>query len=204
MLSSFFNSLKNVIIMTYPTIIVSLVVLISVRISYLIRYKEKFVLYKEIFLLLFAFYVLCLFQVVTLQDINLTNGNNFIPFSEILRYRFGSRLFVKNIFGNVIMFVPYGFFLGKYAIQKNYKVAFFLVLLASLSIELTQLLIGRIFDIDDIILNVIGGFIGYLIYRGIDNIYNKLPDLFRKTTFLNIVSMIALIVFGFIIYRVVV
>ena len=38
-------------------------------------------------------------------------------------------------------------------------------MLVSISIETTQLLIGRIFDIDDIILNIIGGMLGYLIYK---------------------------------------
>ena len=42
--------------------------------------------------------------------------------------------------------------------------ALFLVLFASLSIELTQLFIGRVFDVDDILLNVLGGIIGYLFY----------------------------------------
>ena len=141
------RSLREVLHDTWPMIALTCVVLITLRLAYLIKNKQKFIVGNELMMLTFIVYILCLFQVVTLQDINLTNGNNFIPFSEILRYKFGSRLFVKNIFGNVIMFVPYGFFLGKYAVQKNYKVAFFLILIASLSIELTQLLIGRIFDI---------------------------------------------------------
>lgn len=43
-----------------------------------------------------------------------------------------------------------------------------LVFFASVTVETTQLLIGRVFDIDDIILNIIGGIVGYGIYRLID------------------------------------
>ncbi|MBD9097984.1 hypothetical protein EGP98_00030, partial [bacterium] len=54
-------------------------------------------------------YILCLFQVVTFQDATYNTGNNLIPFKEIFRYSLGSRLFIKNVLGNVVMFMPYGF-----------------------------------------------------------------------------------------------
>ena len=147
-------------------------------------------MYEEIYLLFFALYILCLFQVVTSQDINTLNGNNFVPFVEIFRYEIGSRLFVKNIIGNVVMFMPYGFFVGKYASSKSFLLSLFLVFLASISIECTQLIIGRVFDVDDIILNVLGGLIGYLIYLLIDRIYNMLPKFFKTKFFLNIFAII--------------
>ena len=201
-MNSLYGNLKDVLSITWPMLFISLVILVSLRISYLIKHKEEFILYKEVFLLIFILYILCLFQVVTSQDINIYEGNNFIPFSEIFRYEIGSRYFFKNIIGNVVMFMPYGFFVGKYASLKNTKLTLFLLILASLSIEVTQLLIGRVFDVDDILLNVIGGIIGYIVYRFIDKIYNMLPKILQSKTFLNVLSIIISIFIGIVIFQV--
>ena len=190
MLNSLYGNLEGFVEMRWPTLFISLILLISVRLSYIWKHKCKFVLHKEILLLFFALYILCLFQVVTAQDINISNGNNFIPFAEILRYKPLGRLFVKNIIGNVIMFLPYGFFVGKYASGKNFILTILLIFLASFSIEFTQLAIGRIFDVDDIILNVLGGILGYIIYLFFERIYNILPKIFKTDIFLNILSII--------------
>jgi len=201
-MNSLYGNLKDVLSITWPMLFISLVILVSLRISYLIKHKEEFILYKEVFLLIFILYILCLFQVVTSQDINIYEGNNFIPFSEIFRYEIGSRYFFKNIIGNVVMFMPYGFFVGKFASLKNTKLTLFLLILASLSIEVTQLLIGRVFDVDDILLNVIGGIIGYIVYRFIDKIYNMLPKILQSKTFLNVLSIIISIFIGIVIFQV--
>ena len=203
MIDSLYSNLRTVFLMTWPTLFISLVVLISIRVVYLIRNKKEFVFYREVMLLLFAMYILCLFQVVTAQDINLLNGNNFIPFREIFRYKIGSKYFVKNIIGNVMMFMPYGFFACRYGSKNNYKLAIFLVLLASISIECTQLAIGRIFDIDDIILNFIGGILGYFIYNTLDRILEYLPKFFQSKAFLNTLSSIMLICFSLLVYKII-
>ena len=200
-MNSLYGSLKDVIMMTWPTLFISLVVLISIRVSHIVKHKVEFVLYKEILLLLFILYILCLFQIVTAQDINELEGNNFIPFAEILRYKIGSKYFIKNIIGNVLMFAPYGFFVGKYASLKNVKLTLLLLFLASVSIEVTQLVIGRVFDVDDIILNLVGGLLGYIVYRIIDKIFNSLPKVFRSQIFLNIMSIILVIVIGVIFFQ---
>ena len=90
------------------------------------------------------------------------------------------------------MFLPYGFFVGNYASGKNGLLTIFLVFLASLSIECTQLAIGRVFDVDDIILNVLGGIIGYSLYLVLNNIYNALPKVFKTRGFLDIASIVLL------------
>ena len=185
-MESLYGNLKDVLEMTWPTLFISLVLLVSIRISYLIKNKVKFVFHREISLLLFVLYILCLFQVVTSQDINTLSGDNFTPF-------------VKNIVGNVVMFIPYGFFAGKYASKKNFFLSLFLVLLASISIECTQLAIGRVFDVDDIILNVIGGVIGYFIYVILDKIYSLLPKVFKKDWFLNLLAIILVVVIAFLV-----
>ena len=54
-------------------------------------------------------------------------------------------------------------------------------------------MIGRVFDVDDIILNVIGGIIGYYLYYVLSKIWSKLPNFFKNEWLLDIVSIIILI-----------
>ena len=95
----------------WPTILISSVIVISLRLVYIFKNKEQFVFYKELLSLAFIIYVLCLFYVVTFQDVSWSTSN-FIPFKEMFRYDFGSRLFIKNVLGNIVLFAPYGFFVG--------------------------------------------------------------------------------------------
>lgn len=177
-------------------ILICILTISSLRITDIIKNKKPFVLYKEIFLLFFLVYILCLFQIVTFQDQSLyISGNNLVPFKEILRHEFGSRLFIKNVIGNVVMFIPYGIFASLFAKLDKPFHAICLVFFASVTVETTQLLIGRVFDIDDIILNVIGGFIGYGIYFLFDTIGDSLPRIFKSNWFLNLISVILLTVF---------
>ena len=69
-------------------------------------------------------------------------------------------------------------------------------LLASSVIETVQHFIGRTFDIDDIILNVVGGIVGFLLYTGLSAIKNHLPKFMQKDWIYNVISIliIALIV----------
>jgi len=191
--STFFDVFE----MTWPMILISVVLLSSLRLSYLLKSKESFVLHKELIMLFFVIYILCMFQVVTFQDVSNFGTNNFVPFSEITRYNFGSRLFIKNIIGNMVMFMPYGFFVSYYGKVGNWKQSFCLVVVASLVIELTQLAIGRVFDVDDILLNVAGGMIGYLVYRSLDKIGNLCPKILKSTLFLDIITIIVFLLLAF-------
>ena len=78
--------------------------------------KERFVYYKEAFGLLFCLYIMILFYVVTFQDVSWSTSN-FIPFKEMFRYSIGSPLFYRNVIGNMLMFLPYGFFLSKFILE---------------------------------------------------------------------------------------
>ena len=72
------------------------------------------------------------------------------------------------------------------------KIISILTIIVSLTIESVQYYIGRVFDIDDIILNLLGGIIGFLFFVGIDAIRNKIK-LFRNDTVLDIIIIIILI-----------
>lgn len=181
------STIHGVVNLTWPMIIISIIVIISFRVTYLIKNKEHFTFYKELLMLCFIVYILCLFQVVTFQDDTSWASNNFIPFREIFRYQLGSRLFFKNVLGNMLMFAPYGFFISYYLKNKKPHLTIILTIVASVSIEVVQMLIGRVFDVDDIMLNILGGLLGFYIYYLIDRLQNRLPKVCHKEWFLNIV-----------------
>jgi glycopeptide antibiotics resistance protein len=96
---------------------------------------------------------------------------NLVPFAEIRRYImnwecFTAELFVANIAGNVGLFVPFGAMLF---VLKGKPVSFlevtFCACALSVVIELVQLItrVG-VCDVDDMILNTVGGMIGYFVY----------------------------------------
>ena len=193
MLEPLTNTIQGVIDFTWPMIIISMVIMISFRICYLIRNKERIILYKELSMLIFGVYILCLFQVVTFQDDTSWSSNNFIPFQEIFRYNITSRLFIKNVLGNLIMFLPFGFFISYYLKVEKMYLPVFLTAIASVSIEIVQMMIGRVFDVDDIILNLLGGICGFFIYNIIRIISEKLPKIFKSEIVLNIIYIIIFI-----------
>lgn len=110
---------------------------------------------------------------------------NLVPFLEIRRYityhrQIGRWRVFWNLLGNVIGFVPYGALLP--VIQRK-KTGFFKVALLSfeltLFIEISQLIlrVGSC-DVDDMILNTLGGCIGYGIYRLV--FWNKEKGIYEK------------------------
>lgn len=139
----------------------------------------------------FILYIMALFRVVTFQDVS-WSSSNFIPFKEMFRYDFGSAMFYKNVVGNMLMFIPYGFFASYFLKLKKPWLILGLTFLVSITIETTQLLIGRVFDIDDIVLNVIGGLLGFTIFYIVDRVKNKF-SLLQKNYIYNIMMIIILI-----------
>ncbi len=192
MLNTIRNMITDVLPDVWPVIIIITVIACTLRIAYLIKNRSHFCFYKEIFSLVFIIYVMCLFEVVTLQDNNY-GLSNFIPFKEIFRYSIGSRLFIKNIIGNILLFIPYGYFIGYYINNKKIWTTAILTMLISITIEIVQINIGRTFDIDDVILNTCGGTIGFIIYTASENISNYLPKIFKTDGFINFIVIFILL-----------
>lgn len=176
----------------WPMVLIITIIVATLRIAYLAKNHKKFSLVTEIFYLIFIIYILCLFRVVTFQDINF-GESNFTPFREIFRYDIGSERFIKNVLGNILLFVPFGFFATYIVKNKRISLTFLMTLIVSFTIEGTQYYIGRVFDIDDIILNVIGGMVGFLIYRLFEKIRSNLPRFMKSETFLDIIIIIVII-----------
>ena len=187
-------AIREVLIKSWPTlaVLLSIVVILSAT-KFFKGEDRKLVLHEEIFNLLFIAYLLLLFQLVTAQDISAYNSTNLMPFREILRYDFGTTGFNKQVLGNIILFIPFGYFVTSYCNIKNLGTITLVSLLTSFVIEGVQHFIGRSFDVDDILLNVVGGIIGFLVYISLNAIRNHLPRFLRKDWFLNIISLIILV-----------
>lgn len=178
-------------------ILIITVILSSIRITYLWMHKEPFVIYKELMALGFVIYVMCLFHVVTFQDVS-WSSSNFVPFQEMFRYRIFSDLFFRNVIGNMIMFMPFGLFVSYFLKLNQKKIILCLSLLVSFTIESTQYLIGRVFDVDDILLNVLGALLGYSVYRLLLAARTYLPNFLKTSVFYNTVAIfILLLILGY-------
>ena len=58
MLGPLTDTIQGVVNFTWPMLIISIVIMVSTRITYLIKEKEKIVIYKELLMLCFAIYIL--------------------------------------------------------------------------------------------------------------------------------------------------
>ena len=134
-----------------------------------------------LFLLLLAYCIL-LVKVMVLKDVPLirigpimlnfggTQGGtpNFIPLKTILPYLMGENGFMigaLNIIGNIALLVPFGFLLSLVIAKLKWKHVLLFSILSGSLIEITQVLLHvGIFDIDDVILNGLGVWVGYWLY----------------------------------------
>lgn len=177
----------------WPMLLIFIVVLSTIRINYILEKNEKFILYKEFFSLAFVIYILLLFGLVTNTDVQ-SISNNFIPFKEILRYEFGSKYFYWNVVGNILIFLPFGFFISLILNSQKLNRPLLITFITSLTIELVQMFIGRSFDVDDILLNCVGGVCGFLLFIGLSAIKRHLPKFMQRDLVYNILTVILIVI----------
>ena len=95
---------------------------------------------------------------------------NLIPFHTIRGFfcPFEADAFMVNIVGNIVMFMPWGFGLV-FLWQKNQSSgrALLLCFVLTALIETGQLFIDRSVDVDDLILNFVGGGAGAALWAGL-------------------------------------
>lgn len=176
----------------WPMLAFILVVAVTLRCAYLFKGNKKFVLHKELLALIFIIYILCLYYILMGQEYG-NGGVNLIPFKEMFSYKFGSYLFMQNIVGTILLFVPFGFFSSYYLNNRKASLIFLVTLIVSAcSAGLIYYLKG-IFSIDKVILSVFGGFVGYLLCIALFAIKDKLPKFMKSDAFLNLVIIILVI-----------
>lgn len=183
------SAIRDVVNMSWPTLVIVIAIILILKVTYYFKGERKtFCLHEELMDLLFLLYLIMLFQLVTTQDLA-GGGTNLSPFKEIFRYKVGSNLFYRQVVGNIALFVPLGYFASRYCKINDFLTIFFVTLLSSGVIETVQYFIGRCFDIDDIILNVVGGIVGFLLYIALSAINKHLPKVLQKNWFYNLLSI---------------
>jgi glycopeptide antibiotics resistance protein len=109
-------------------------------------------------------------------ETGLGRSYNVIPFKSIMGSlnHFYYMVPLRNIGGNILLFVPLGFALAFRFYRMNIWKGILCGLLVSLSMELCQFVMGyRSFDVDDLILNGMGTFIGIMTCKGFAKINQK-------------------------------
>jgi len=71
----------------------------------------------------------------------------------------------ENLFGNILIFMPLGFFMPMASRYRSFILTVFYSFGLSFCVEIFQL-VTRVgcFDVDDMLLNTIGGMLGYIIF----------------------------------------
>lgn len=141
--------------------------------------------YRPLIILIFILYILVLLYILLLkgniadspQDFTvasqgifrLPSNYNLTPFKTIMIFvndvRATNSLYsYLNLFGNIVLLIPFGFFVPLLTKRKKtFLLTFLTGTLFILLIEFVQLItIWGIFDIDDYLLNILGVLIGWI------------------------------------------
>ena len=178
----------------------------------------------------FGLYLILLITLTLFDSLWLRNGFNFsgfdniqdrinlVPFKTIMTFvkefdsMYSTSQIMLNLFGNVCAFMPMALFLLLLFKRQNKAFQFVITLiLMILGIEFLQLITGSgRFDIDDLILNLFGAVLVYLLFKIksvnalIHNIFLLEKNKISKKSYIKIISfiVIAIVLFmGVIIYR---
>ena len=128
--------------------------------------EDRIRMNKISYIMTFVIYLVMLFNLVIFKREIYGYSFNLIPFKTILYYldSFYMRNFLVNIVGNIIVLMPVQYLIVKIFDINKYKHALILDLILVFSIEFIQLIShAGIFDIDDVILNILGMSIMYYI-----------------------------------------
>ena len=150
------------------------------------KYKIKINLFSEILVNLFVLYLFILLGIRILpihigsclpwieqlsfaEQCNL----NLLPFVDFFKYNIHEISSIKILLGNFLLLIPLILYLcATEAFIRNLKSCTIISFLISLSIELTQLITNilnisdyRIVDVNDLILNTLGGALGFYIFE---------------------------------------
>ena len=141
--------------------------------------KQKILVSYRLFYSLVVFYSLSLLILLFFRPNEASFHNwNLIPFLTIKTYLFGDITFLiafYNLAANIGLFVPYGFFIRTLPTKTVYS--YCLSLLCICLIEIAQLVTLRgSLDIDDLILNGLGVYIGILLYP----LFNRVVSLSKN------------------------
>jgi glycopeptide antibiotics resistance protein len=125
-------------------------------------------------------YVIILFYALFFKTVNIRagmNGVNLVPFSTIMPYikKAITNLngpAIMNILANIFLFIPLGFYVEVMLKKRKMIIKIMIILLIPIIVELIQFVWSLgICDVDDVILNAIGGLLGILVFKVVEKLY---------------------------------
>ena len=146
-------------------------------------------------MLLFVMFIVGLMSQAVIPEIRITDWQihvindgvhttNLIPgkvfagtYKEVTRGNTAALLI--NFLGNIVMFIPIGFFV-KLLWDVSGAKAILAGLFTSMFIEVSQLFLARSSDVDDLLLNTVGAAIGVLFFVMLNRIAPKFTSKFQK------------------------
>lgn len=139
--------------------------------------EKRVKIFRRLGKVLFVFYILFLLYFLIFSEwygrigVSENYRYNLELFKEIKRFlmyrkELGTFAVFTNLFGNILIFVPYGFFISMASERTRFLKSFLYSFALSLCVEIFQLItrVGSL-DVDDILLNVLGGIFGYVSFR---------------------------------------
>ena len=136
------------------------------------RIKRYRTLGRVLFLayIIFLVYFLCFAEWYGRTGVSDEYRYNLELFKEIRRFieyreELGVFAVFANLFGNILIFMPFGFFIAVASARRGFFKTIFFSFAVSLGVELFQLVtrVGSC-DVDDLLLNTIGGALGYILF----------------------------------------
>jgi glycopeptide antibiotics resistance protein len=172
--------------------IIGIPILIIIEILRFLKYKKTNL--REVFVIIFSIYLMCLIAVTLLPfttSYYFTPTANLVPVLNILKdisntppemKAFMTRFWIKNLLGNLFLLSPLAAIVPiVFKKFRSLKAVFLLCLFTSILIEFLQYLsifCGnlRSVDIDDVILNTFGSLIGFGFYNIFSKKFPQLKD----------------------------
>lgn len=161
---------EGIWILSRSLILGAIIYLIILGELYLTNKRRVFKVRQIIYEMLLSIYTVALLKITGIIGMKfyfsyVMNGMynlSLIPFEEAS---------LMMIFLNFLLFIPYGILLP--CVFKNlrfsYKRVVMIGFMTSLSIEVLQLFGGRYAEIDDLLINSLGTFVGFMIYNYVAN-----------------------------------
>lgn len=161
--------------------------------------------YKKILYIIFFIYFLILIKIILFKTnsfVDLLKGNtsagyrstNLIPFKTIVNFfnieGFSFLRAFSNTIGNIAVFLPLGYLLPLLTKKVNniYKILCITVSISIVFESLQYIFYLGSLDIDDVILNTLGGAIGYTIYFYINKFTNSDKSMFKISLILSVIA----------------
>ncbi len=177
---TFFQYIGDILKITIP------VYLIILTIKFFRKGKSCMDLSKCLLEFIFLGYIITVLILTDILTISLNDFDTFhmtpnlIPFASTINdlMNYPSIVF-QQILLNIIFFIPFGF-LSAILFHKEKKILMKTIifsLIFTVSIEILEYLVGRYFDIDDILWNVIGAIIGIVLFKCFINLHKTYKNL---------------------------